>query len=44
MRAYAVFGVVTVALSACRTGPEPSETAAGYKGIEKIQILAKGME
>jgi len=41
MRTLAVIGMA--ALAACRTVPEPTGTA-GYKGIDKIQILAKGME
>jgi len=44
MRAHAVLAMAGLALSACQTGPEPTEKAAGYTGIEKIQILAKGME
>ncbi len=44
MRALAVLGVAVLALSACRTAPEPTATLTGYKGIEIIQILAKGLE
>ena len=45
MRAYGVIGMATLALSACRTAPDPTQaTPPAYKGIAKIQILAKGME
>ena len=45
MKPYAFLACVTIATT-CRTAQElPSyATRAGYQGIEKIEILAKGME
>ena len=44
MKPCVVAAVMALALSACRSAPEGADTPKGYEGIERIQILAKGME
>ena len=45
MRSGAVIGALALTFAGCRAGPEGTgEASAGYFGIEKIAILAKGME
>ena len=41
--AFALVALALVFATGCRTAPE-SAASSGYKGIERIQILAKGME
>lgn len=42
MKTHALVLAIAFGAIGCRTAPEP--TGTGVKGVEKIQILAKGME
>jgi hypothetical protein len=44
MRAYAGVFVLTLAAAGCRSVPVPDPVAGGYGGLERISILATGME
>lgn len=44
MRLRLLFVLAAPVLAACQAAPGETGPAAGYRGIEKVSLLAKGME